>query len=126
MLKLSLLLALAVPAFAQVTNFTNVEYYQRSTPNDSPQKQDGVLAVDRTNGILIFNRNNNVLLALAMDNITSMRFQTKGNHVLTIQYRGRNGDGRFAEFELKSGDNRNAIVDTIEVVTGKKVERVER
>jgi|WetSurMetagenome_2_1015567.scaffolds.fasta_scaffold518492_2 hypothetical protein len=114
----------AAPLGAETLEFKDVKYYQRKKPSDNPKKQDGVLFIDRGGNAIAFLKGDKVLCALSLQSVARMTYKTKGDKVLTVQFKAASGQGEFSEFELNTG-KRDALMSTLEAVTGGKVERIQ-
>jgi hypothetical protein len=119
---LAVIAAVLLPA--ETLEFKDVKYYERKKPSDNPKKQDGVLFIDRDGNALAFLKGDKVLCALSLQLAGRMTYKTKGDKVLTIQFKAPTGQGEFAQFELNTG-RRDAVMATLEAMTGEKVERIQ-
>jgi hypothetical protein len=118
------LLIAAAPGAAQTLEFKDVKYYERKKPTDNPKKQDGVLFIDRAGNAIAFLKGDKVLCALSLQSAGRMTYKTKGDKVLTIQFKSASGQGEFSQFELNTG-KRDALMATLEAMTGAKVEHIQ-
>jgi hypothetical protein len=114
---------LSEQAFSQAVVFKDVKMYNRASMESKPTKRDVYLNLDRTGKALVAVADNRVLLTIPYAWISNITYEHKNDHLLTIQYKGSQDGGLFAQFELNGG-NRDQILAAIEADTGVKVSRV--
>jgi hypothetical protein len=112
-------------AFSQAVVFKDVKMYNRTSMESKPTKRDVYLNLDRTGKALVAVADNRVQLTIPYPWVSSMTYERKNDHLLTIQYKGSQDGGLFAQFELNGG-NRDQILAAIEADTGVKLSRVEK
>ena len=110
-------------AFSQAAVFKDVKMYSRTSMESKPSKRDVYLNLDRTGKALVAVADNRVLLTVPYASVSSITYEHKNDHLLTIQYKGSQDGGLFAQFEL-NGSNRDQILAAVEADTGVKVSRV--
>jgi hypothetical protein len=109
--------------FSQAVVFKDVKMYNRTSMESKPTKRDVYLNLDRTGKALVAVADNRVQLTIPYAWVSSITYEHKNDHLLTIQYKGSQDSGLFAQFELNGG-NRDQILAAIEADTGVKVSRV--
>ena len=95
-------------------------------PPPSQRKKDGYLNLDKEGKAFVFVRENQVLLTIPYSSVRNLNYESKKDHLLTVQYKDAQDQGQFGQFgqfEL-GGGNRDQILASIEADTGVRVNRI--
>ncbi|MCU0246146.1 MAG: hypothetical protein MUC42_06215 [Bryobacter sp.] len=121
---ISLLILLAAALSAQVAKYDDVEFWDEKSPGKY-DKDGGKLFIDRTGGGLVFLKGDEVRRAFGLGTVTGLRYHTKGDRMLFINYNGPSGAAQTATFKLGGNDKeRDQVVMAIEAGSGKQVQRI--
>jgi hypothetical protein len=114
---------LAVPTFAEIVSFENVEYHDKDIESGKVKNRDGMLHLDRDTGVFVFTAENRVWVTIPSRRITNVTYNDKNDRQLLISYNDARERQREGSFKLKGG-NRENILSVVNSETENKVVRV--
>lgn len=126
--KRKLLLAvslIALPAFADILSFEDVEYHDKNIESGKVKNRDGMIHLDRDTGVIVFTSENRVMLTILGRSISGATYDDKKDRNLMITYSDARDRRREASFKLKGG-NRENILTAINSETDNKLVRVSK
>jgi hypothetical protein len=118
-------LLLCAPAFAEIVEFKDIEYRDKSIETGKVKDRDGRLYLDRDSGVFVFLSENQIWLTLPSYRVTSATYDDKSDRSLVLKYNDARDRQREASFKLKGG-NRENILNVVNSETQNKLVRIQK